>query len=161
MKKVSKSLSVMALCILIIAMSAVSAFAVDTAASDASNVSVEDHSVIDCTNRYKMDNGKFNFTVKLPAGTDTYDVQVDVTSDYTGTSLFYTKLLYFIGGTWDSSLTLKYSYDGSDYYELILPKFSNAGVGIKLYYRYNGTLYRATDITNGSPTEGPGYWLSA
>lgn len=122
---------------------------------------IEDHSVIDCTNRYKMDNGKYHFTIKVPSGTNLYDVQIEITRDYKGSRLFYDHLSYFSGGTWNTSLTLKESYGGSEYYELITDKFSNDGIGIKLFLRINGVTYMATDTANGSTTEGSGYWLSA
>ncbi len=163
MKKTVKKVSVIALSVIMLIMSVVPAFAAnDTTAqvASASLESVEDHSVLDCVNRYKMDDGRFNFTIKLPEGTNTYDVTLEITRDYKGTNLFSDRLMSW-SAVWDSSLTLLYTYDGSDYYELITNKFVNDGIGIKLFYRYNGTLYRATDITNGSPVEGPGYWLSA
>ena len=163
MKRMAKRISVMALCIVMIIVSAVPAFAAnttDTVALSAST-SVEDHTVLDCVNRYKMDDGRFNFTIKLPKGTDTYDVIVTVTRDCEGTFLFYDNLMYWRGGVWNTSLKLIYSYDGSDYYEMITNKFVSDGIGIKLGLNYNGVSYRATDAPNGSPTEGRGYWLSA
>ncbi len=122
---------------------------------------VEDHSIIDCTNRYKMNDGRFNFTIKLPAGTDVSNVTLEITRDHNGTNLLYESLFYFQAGIWNTSLTLKESYGGSDYYELITNKFVDAGIGIKLFMRYNGVSYMATDNANGSTTEGRGYWLSA
>ena len=114
---------------------------------------VENHSIIDCTNRYKMDDGRFNFTIKLPAGTDTYAVTLEVTRNDQGEN--------FTGGIWNTSLRLIDSYDGSDYYELITDKSVNAGVGIKLYMNYDGASYMATNNADGSTVEGRGYWLSA
>ena len=54
---------------------------------------VENHSIIDCTNRYKMDDGRFNFTIKLPAGTDTYAVTLEVTKNDQGEKLFSDHLM--------------------------------------------------------------------
>lgn len=122
---------------------------------------VENHSIIDCTNRYKMDDGRFNFTIKLPAGTDTYAVTLEVTRNDQGEKLFSDHLMYFTGGIWNTSLRLIDSYDGSDYYELITDKSVNAGVGIKLYMNYDGASYMATNNADGSTVEGRGYWLSA
>lgn len=161
----AKKILVMALCIVMLIVSAVPAFAANTTDITQNAVtyaaSVEDHSVLDCVNRYKMDDGRFNFTIKLPAGTDTYKVIVTVTRDCEGTRLFYDNLMYWTGGVWDTSLKLIYSYNGSDYYEMITNKFVSDGIGIKLGLYYNGVSYRATDAPNGSPTEGRGYWLSA
>lgn len=156
----------MALCIVMFIMSVVPAFAVnntDTTLQATSTYTgpIEDHSVIDCTNRYKIDDYYYSFTIKLPEGTDTYDVQIEITKDYKGTRQFYDHLFYFGAGVYGSTLTLKESYGGSDYYELITHSFSgDGGVGIKLFMRYNGVGYMATDIANGSTVEGPGYWLN-
>lgn len=123
---------------------------------------IENHSIIDCTNRYKMNDGNYNFTIKLPAGTDLNDVTLEITRDYNGTNLFSDKLFYFsVPEVFGTSVTFKESYDGSDYYEFITHSFVDAGVGIKLYMRYDGISYMATDNANGSTTEGKGYWLSA
>ncbi len=153
MKNAVKKFSVMALCVVMLIMSIVPAFA--------ANGSIEDHSIIDCTNRYKMDDYYYNFTIKLPKGTDLYDVQIEITKDYNGTRQFYDHLFYFsVPGIYGSTLTLKESYGGSDYYELITHSFSgDGGVGIKLFMHYNGISYMATDTANGSTTEGHGYWL--
>lgn len=156
----------MALCVVMLIMSVVPAFAVnntDTAVQVTSIYDpIEDHSIIDCTNRYKMEDGKYNFTIKLPEGTDIYNVGLEITRDCEGTNLFSDSLFYFsIPGVFGTSLTLKETYGGSDYYELILHKFVDAGVGIKLFTSYNGINYMATDAPNGSTTEGRGYWLSA
>lgn len=170
LKKFIKNITaiIMSAAMLLTSSISLTAFAADgnavESAQETSSVSytyLEDHSIIDCTNRYKMNDGKFNFTIKVPAGTNLYNVQIEITRDYKGTRLFYDHLLYFTGGVWDTSLTLIESYDGSDYYELITNKFSNDGIGIKLFLPLNGITYMATDTANGSTTEGPGYWLSA
>lgn len=123
---------------------------------------VEDHSIIDCTNRYKTNDGKYIFTIKLPAGTDLNDVTLEITMNDKGSRLFYDELFYFsVPGVFGTTLTLKETYGGSDYYELVTHKFSTEGTGIKLFMRYNGVSYMATDNANGSTTEGRGYWLSA
>lgn len=123
---------------------------------------VENHSIIDCTNRYKMNDGNYNFTIKLPAGTDLNDVTLEITRDDKGTNLFSDNLFYFsVPGVFGTNVTFKESYDGSDYYEFVTHKFVNAGIGIKLYMRYNDVNYMSTDNANGSTTQGRGYWLSA
>ena len=55
---------------------------------------VEDHSVIDCTNRYLDGEKVFHFTIKVPRGTNLRDVIIEITRDYSGTTLFYTNLKY-------------------------------------------------------------------
>ena len=84
---------------------------------------IETHSVIDCTNRYRMDDGRYNFTVKLPEDEN--------------------------------------SYDGFNYYELTTLRFSETGLGLRLYLTYKGKSYMATDTSNKSCEKGNGYWLSA
>lgn len=137
------------------------AFAAETEpvqAASASEVTyVENHSVIDCTNRYKMYDGRFNFTVKIPKGSDLKSIPLKVTLNSEGTSWNKVTLAYY-----RSSLTYLYSDSTCDYYELILSKYSSSdGVGIKLYCEYNGGYYMATDNGNGQTIEGRGYWLSA
>lgn len=167
-KTIKKTLAIAmtAATLLAVPMTSMSVSAADNATTlQASNSDsytfIENHSIIDCTNRYKMNDGRFNFTIKLPAGTNTYNVTLEVTRNDKGENLFSDRLMYFTGGTWNTSLKLINSYDGSDYYELITDKFVNAGIGIKLYMNYNGVSYMATDNANGSTVEGRGYWLSA
>lgn len=169
MKKTIKqtlAIAMTAATLLAVPMASMSVAATDNAttlqASNSDNYTfVENHSIIDCTNRYKMDDGRFNFTIKLPAGTDTYAVTLEVTRNDQGEKLFSDRLMYFTGGIWNTSLRLIDSYDGSDYYELITDKSVNAGVGIKLYMNYDGASYMATNNADGSTVEGRGYWLSA
>lgn len=48
----------------------------------ASNASyIENHSVIDCTNRYKMNDGKYNFTLKIPKSVSFSNITVKLTSN--------------------------------------------------------------------------------
>ncbi|MCH5297821.1 MAG: hypothetical protein J1E85_09140 [Ruminococcus sp.] len=167
MKKLTKRMSVIALCIVMLVMAVVPAFAAESASENplvASDYTgpIEDHSIIDCTNRYRMDDGKYNFTIKLPQGTNLYDVTLEITRNDEGSRLFYDRLFYFsVPGVFGTSVTLSYSYDGSDYYEFICHQFSTEGVGIKLFMTYDGVSYMATDAPNGSTTQGRGYWLSA
>ena len=167
MKKITKRILAMVMCISMIVLSSIPVFAADKTnvtaqASSSYSGPVEDHKIIDCTNRYKMGNDKYNFTIKLPAGTKLFDVTLEITRNHEGSRLFYDNLFYFSQpGVFGTTLTLKESYGGSDYYELITHKFSTEGVGIKLFMTYNGVSYMATDVPNGSTTQGRGYWLSA
>ncbi len=155
MKRVTKILSVMALCVMMVVLSVTPAFAVTNDVADVTYI--ENHSVIDCTNRYKNNYGSFYFTIKLPKDVPLIYCYLAYTKDYTGsdTTNKSTVLSHY------KYLTYLYSDDTSDYYEFITSKMSDAGVGIKLYCEYDGNYYMATDTSNNSTTEGPGYWLSA
>lgn len=121
---------------------------------------IEDHSIIDCTNRYRMNDGKFNFMIKVPDGTEWKDIIVEITKDYKGTHLFYTNLLYLNDcEDMDAYVKFSYAYDGFTYYELITEKFADDGIGIRLYLNYNGKYYMASDISNNSTIKGQSYWL--
>ena len=127
----------------------------------------ENHSVIDCTNRYRMDDGRYNFTIKIPAGTKLKNVIIEITKDYKGTPLFCTNLSYLDASQeYNSSITPdydynggNYSYNGSDYYKLITEKLSENGTGIRLYLTTDEKNYMATDTANKSTSKGNGYWL--
>ena len=128
---------------------------------------VENHAVIDCTNRYRMDDGRYNFTVKIPAGTKLKDVLIEVTRDYQGTPLFCTNLSY-LDASEEYQATVRpdyqynggsYSYNGSDYYELISEKPSENGMGIRLYLTVDEKHYMATDTALKSTVKGCGHWL--
>ena len=127
----------------------------------------EEHKIIDCTNRYKMDDGRYNFTIKIPAGTKLKDVLIEITKDYKGTPLFCTNLSY-LDASEDNNASVKpdynynggnYSYNGSDYYELITDKLSENGMGIRLYIKHEDKYFMATDTAIKSTTKGNGYWL--
>lgn len=136
---------------------------------DSAVIYTEEHSIIDCTNRFKMDDGKYNFTIKIPAGVKLKDVLIEITKDYHGTSLFCTNLSYFDASPdWGSSVRPNYnynggnySYNGSDYYEMITEKLADGGMGIRLYLKYNDKYYMATDTSIKSIVKGNGYWLGA
>lgn len=121
----------------------------------ASNASyIENHSLIDCTNRYKMNDGKYNFTLKIPKSVSFSNITVKLTSNSEGTAYYGT---YTLSNLYSS---LTYLYDDSEhyYYQLIVDKPN--GVGVKLYCTYNGVNYMATDNGNDLTVEGRGYWLS-
>ncbi|MDE7390024.1 MAG: hypothetical protein K2M82_03690 [Lachnospiraceae bacterium] len=151
MKKTTKILSAVVLCAVMLVMSVVPAFA---ATSDVTYV--ENHSVIDCTNRYKNNYGICYFTIKLPKNVPLIYCYLSFTRDYKGndTTPKSTVLSNY------KYMTYLYSDETSDYYELVSSKMGDEGVGIKLYCEYNGGYYMATDTSNGSTTEGSGYWLS-
>lgn len=123
---------------------------------------VEDHSVIDCTNRYLDGEKVFHFTIKVPRGTNLRDVIIEITRDYSGTTLFYTNLKY-LGESepQQTSVVLERTDSMSDYYECITKTFDEAGTGIRLYLTTEHGNYMATDISNRSTAKGNGYWLSA
>ena len=123
---------------------------------------VEDHSVIDCTNRYLDGEKVFHFTIKVPRGTNLRDVIIEITRDYSGTTLFFTNLKY-LGESepQQTSVVLERTDSMSDYYECITKTFDEAGTGIRLYLTTEHGNYMATDISNRSTAKGNGYWLSA
>ena len=156
MKRLSKTLSLTALCAVMIIMSVVSAFA-DT-------VYTENHSVIDCANRY-IDGSKYCFQIKVAKGTPLSAVTLKTVygeyeiklSDIPTTDYLYNyqRLEYqYSDSTMDCYM---YIYDISRYGA---SKPTWYQYGIKLFYDYNGEHYMATDTANGSTTEGPGYILS-
>ena len=123
---------------------------------------VEDHSVIDCTNRYRMRDGRYNFTVKLPEDVSLKDVIIEITGDYRGTRRMCTNLFYLTDGAdADFSICLENDYDGFRYYELTTAQYADSGMGVSLYLTYKDKYYMATDTANRSAKKGSGYWLSA
>ena len=130
-----------------------------SASASTSNVTYfENHSKIDCTNRYKMNDGKYNFTIKTPKRVSANDVKVNLTSNSEGTASYGTYALS------DLNATKINEDETNNYYQLILDKPN--GVGVKLYCvensgSYMASYYMATDNTNVQTTEGRGYWLGA
>ena len=124
---------------------------------------VEDHSVIDCTNRYRLRDGRYNFTVKIPEDVSPKDVIIEITGDYSGTRRLCTNLFYLTDGA-DAAFSLRpdYANEGSHFYELTTGQFGDTGMGVRLYLtNYKGKNYMATDTANRSTQKGSGYWLSA
>lgn len=148
MKKLTKTLSLAVLCAVMIIMSVIPAFADDR--SDY----IEDHSVVDCVNRYREGANEYHFTVKVPAGTSIHAVSIEMTKDYNGTIDYPTCLAAL-------NVINTYTDGNSDYYEFTTNTVSSKGRGIRIYVSYNGVVYRATDTANGDPNLGRGYWLSA
>lgn len=123
---------------------------------------VEDHSVIDCTNRYRMRDSRYNFTVKLPEDVALKDVIIEITGDYSGTRRKCTNLFYLTdGANADFSIRMENAYDGFRYYELTTAQYADSGMGVRLYLTYKDKYYMATDTANRSAEKGNGYWLSA
>lgn len=123
---------------------------------------VEEHNVIDCTNRYRMRDGRYNFTVKLPDDVSLRDVIIEITGDYRGTRRLCTNLFYLTDGTQASfAIRQENAYDGFCYYELTTDQYADSGMGVRLYLSYRGRYYMATDTANRSQSKGNGYWLSA
>lgn len=144
MKKLTKALSLVTLCAVMIIMSVVPAFAVTASG-------IENHNIIDCPNRYIDSSGKYNFYIKIPKGCSLNDVEVLVAFNRENPK-------WYSLSTQGMGITYEYSDNDSDYYELVLESYSDA-VGIKLFCNVNGICYMATDIANGNTLPGLGYWL--
>ncbi len=153
MKRVTKILSVMALCVMMVVLSVTPAFADTTY--------VENHSYVDCANYY-IDGSKYMFLIKIPIGTPLSAVTVNEV--YIGTS----QTLENIANSFSFTEKLEYQYSDSTsdcyMYSYDMSKFGASKntwymYGIKLYYDYNGEHYMATNTANGSTAEGDGYRL--
>lgn len=161
MKKTTKLLTTVVLCVLICVVGSVSAFATNyTHCHNEPAVYTENHNVIDCTNRYKDNNSFLHFQLKLPKGSNLSDINIHLTLDDNGGSWYCYTLAEL-----SSKLTYSYSDDKSDYYELVTTSYGDKGTGVKLYCYYTGSsyangYYMATDNGNNQTTEGRGYWLS-
>lgn len=151
-KKLSKSIAVLVLSMVMVFAAVVPAFA---ASNDI--VYVENHSIIDCPNRYIMNDGNFNFTIKVPRNINLSDVIIGFTANSEGVQMYGNTLDFYYG----KALTYLRSDDQSDYYEFITGKRNGNGAGINLYCEYNGGYYMATNNGNGLTVRGRGYWLEA
>ena len=115
---------------------------------------VENHSVIDCTNRYRMDDGRYNFTIKLPGDVSLKDVIIEITSDYSGTRQSCTNLFYLTNGeNAEFKIRLENAYDGFNYYELTTDRFADTGMGFNFRIKkiieldYQSDRYRGDDAS--------------
>ena len=109
-----------------------------------------------------MDDGRYNFTIKLPGDVSIKDVIIEITSDYSGTRQSCTNLFYLTNGeNAEFKIRLENAYDGFNYYELTTDRFADTGMGVRLYLSYKDKNYMATDISNHSLVKGSGYWLGA
>ena len=123
---------------------------------------VENHAVIDCTNRYRMDDGRYNFTLKLPDDVSLRDVIIEITGDYSGTRLMCSNLFYLTDSeNAEFAIRLENAYGGFNYYELTTDRFADTGMGVRMYLCYKDKYFMATDISNHSTVKGTGYWLGA
>lgn len=145
MKKVLKTLSLVALCIVVIIVAVVPAFA-DT-------VYVENHDVIHCTNYY-VDGANYRFLVKIPKGASLVNVTIKNTNFGSLINMAESENVEFqySDSTSDYYMYTYYIYPGS-------PKDTWYSYGIKLYYDNGNEHYMATNASYGSTTEGPGYIL--
>ena len=150
MKKLTQKVSIVALCLVMIVLSVVPAFATSY---------VENHDYVDCSNYY-LDGSYYCYQIKIAKGTPLSAITVknvftdeeDKLSDLAATS--YTSVAYqYTDSTSDCYLLSVYSYPGC-------PKYMWYEYGIKLYYDYNGYQYMATNTSYNSNTEGPGYILT-
>lgn len=153
MKKTVKRLSVAVLCVMILIMSVVPAFADVTY--------VENHSKIDCASYY-IDGSHYRYLIKIPIGTPLSAITVK--SAYADSDTGVNMSEFTVDS--DSGVVYQYTDATSDCYLLSYdisdpgtPRYMWSYHGIKLYYDYNGSHYMATNTANGSTTEGSGYKL--
>lgn len=156
MKRTTKRISVTVLCIVMLVISIVPAFAVnsDYSVDELGTVFKEDHSIIDCTYYHKGNNGLFSFGIQVPKGMPLDTAFMQITGDSNGTLLHSNTLNNF------SEIVFSHSDEGYDYYDFVTAKYGDDGVGIKLFCEWNGDFYRATNTYNNNPEVGSGYWVS-
>lgn len=161
MKKISKTLSLVSLCALMIIMSIVPAFAADTRNG---YTYVEDQSFMNCYNRYIDNDGSFVFNIRVKSGylnSVTYSVYGSLGSlkgEYNFAQLCNSYTV----------TDIRYNDNGYDYFTLKknstypgAPKDDFYGMGVRLFYNgyYNGNHIMATNTSNGSTEIGQGYFL--
>lgn len=161
MKKLTQKVSIAILALVMVVLSAVPAFAVDYSM-------VEDHSVVDCTHYYK-ENGNYYFQIKCPKG-ELNKVTLALTSKSDGT-VGYGGLPFKYDSLFTDIFAKQHAYSDDNYdYTWFVAKCSEypekvfsqwGGMGIKIYYYEDGNSKMATNTSNGSTKQGPGYWLSA
>lgn len=153
MKKTTKILSAITLCMLIIVMSMVPAFA-------SSYGYIENHDKVDCANRY-VDGSCYKFLIKFSNEYELRHIWVNLLSE-DGYEGYVT--LNKVSEKPYCSLNFEYEHGGCSYYMLTIDT-SNPSIpsslihkmGITVYCSYN---YKATNNANGELSEGSGYWLS-
>lgn len=151
MEKLTQKVSIVTLCLIMIVLSAVPAFAED------SNY-VENHNYVDCSNYYLQDMAYYKFLIKVPNGTS-----LDCVTIYDIYGGRYTNLGNIPLG--NQTIKLEYSNQEGDFYMyqfyLVpgLPSHYWQHYGIKVYYDNGSDHYMATNAANGSTTEGSGYIL--
>lgn len=121
----------------------------------------ENHSIIDCANYY-IDGDAYRFLIKLPKNasistvtiSDVYSPNEVKLSDIGNESYSCYSVYYQYSDS--TSDYYMYSLDCSKFYA---PKYSAYYYGIKVYYDNGNEHYMATNTSNNSTTEGPGYNL--
>lgn len=157
-KKLSKSIAVLFMSMVMVFAAVVPAFA-------ESIVLVEDHSVVDCTHYYK-ENGNYYFQIKCPKNElDKVSLTLTNSSEgYGGGSVSFKNTSFT--GIFEKELA--YSDDNYDYTWFIVKcsEYPNniysswGGFGIKIFYFDGENSKMATNTSNYSTTQGKGYWLS-
>lgn len=139
MKKVSKTLSLVALCAVMIVMSVVPAFAITV-----TNF-IKNPSIISLNNYYRDNSGEVQFTIRVVKGLSTDNIYVKIANGQNGPVVIENSLSKFDGAT------MMYSDECYDYYNLTITSFTGSGINISAYCYYNGVWY-----TTGTEN----YWLS-
>lgn len=130
-------------------------------ASDSNVTYIENHSKIDCANYY-IDGSSYRFLIKVPKNAALSTVTIS--NVYSPNEI---KLSDIKNESYSCySVYYQYSDSTSDYYmyspnysKFYAPKYSAYYYGIKVYYDNGDEHYMATNISNNSTTEGPGYTL--
>ena len=153
MKKVTKTLSLVALCAVMIIMSVVPAFASQYGY-------IEDHNRVDCANRY-VDGSCYKYLIKI---SDEYELRHIWVELLSGNKFVDRIELDKVVEKPYCSLNFEYSHGGCSYYMLTIDTSNPSipadlihNICLKVYCSYN---YKATNTSNGTIDEGPGYCLS-
>ncbi len=157
-KKLTKSIAVLFMSMVMVFAAVVPAFAVNI-------VLIEDHSVVDCTHYYK-ENGSYYFQIKCPKG-ELDKVSLTLTTSSEGYGGGSVSFKYGVSGIFE--LRDAYSDDNYDYKWFVVKcsEYPNniysswGGFGIKIFYFDGENSKMATNTSNYSTTQGRGYWLSA
>lgn len=160
MKKTVKKLSVAMLCVMILIMSIVPAFAVSN-----DMTYVENQEFMNCYNRYIAPDGSFVFDIRVKSGY-LNDVTYSLYSSLGGLKGNYNFSELCSGYT---VTDIRYNDNGYDYFTLKknytypgAAKSDFYGMGLRLFYNgyYNGQHIMATNTSYGSTEIGPGYFLN-
>jgi len=152
MKKLSKSVSVVVLCLIVMALSVVPAFA-------ATIQHVEKHSVIDCVGQYKDEYEGFHYIIRVSAGTDLNCVTIYHNEIFITDEMDPIEYIECMGDPVLNEVRVIKSDGGYDYYDYYCGSSNADSMGIKLYYDYGNKHYMATGAVNNTTVEGNGYWL--
>lgn len=152
MKKLTQKVSIVALCLVMLVLSAVPAFA-------ATIQHVEKHSFIDCIGQYKDEYEGFHYIIKVPVGTDLNCVTIYHKEIFITDKMDPVEYIECLGDLVLNDVSLKKSEGGYNYYDYYCGSSNSDSMGIKLYYDYGSKHYMATGAVNGATIEGNGYWL--